>query len=468
LDHSVTNRCIAHPIPPILLAGRALWRNLVSHLATPQIAPKVAIMLPRAGMRTLTDVKIRSLKPSPNGKPFDVKDTQVPGLRVRVLGAQKTFVLLTRYPGSRNPTRRALGAYGDLTLEEARVKARTWRKMIREGVDPSVEVERQRQAVLRQQRTTFAAVAEDFIKEKVLTERKAREIEREVRREFLCRWGRRPLAEITPQDVRDVVKAAKDRGAPYQAHNLLVLARDQQVYGLENSPCARLKPKAIIGKKAFRTRILAGDELRAFWRAANRLGYPYGPLFRLLALTGQRKSEVAKARWSEIDLAQRLWSIPPERMKAGAAHVVPLPDDAIAILKTLPRFGKGDYVFSTTFGTKPVNGFSKAKERLNAEMLLSWRAIGRTRGENRREAEIAPWVIHDIRRTMRTGLSTLAVPDIVRELVIAHTKPEMHQVYDQHNYLDEKRRALDLWAARLRSIVDPQSPDVVPFLARGA
>jgi integrase len=117
----------------------------------------------------------------------------------------------------------------------------------------------------------------------------------------------------------------------------------------------------VIGKKAVRTRILKDDELRLMWNAADVMGYPYGPLFRLLALTGQRKSEVAEARWSEFDLKVKLWTIPAQRMKADAAHAVPLSDDAIALLKSLPRFHHGDHLFSTTFGKKAVNGFSKAR-----------------------------------------------------------------------------------------------------------
>ena len=351
--------------------------------------------------------------------------------------------------------------------------------MIRQGVDPQIQEQRQRQAALRQQQNTFGVVAEAFIKEKLPSERKGKEVERDIRREFMPRWEKRPIVDITPEDVRDVVKAAKDRGAPYQAHNLLVTARrlfswaiDQQAYGLQTSPCDRLKPKAIIGKKVFRTRILDDDELRALWRATRHLGYPYAPLFRMLSLTGQRKSEVAEARWSEIDLAKKLWIIPAERMKADAAHVVPLTDDVVALLGTgkidnagnvdgLPRFKKGDHLFSTTFGEKPVNGFSKAKGRLDRRMLRSWRALARSQGKDRSEAVIEPWVIHDIRRTMRTGLSALPVPDLVRELVIGHTKPGLHKVYDQHAYLDEKRRALDLWAARLRGIVAPAPANVI-------
>jgi integrase len=423
-------------------------------------------------MRRLTDLKIQSLKPHSNGKPYDEKDTEVAGLRVRVMGSgQRTFVLLTRFPSSPHPTRRALGSYGELTLAEAREKANRWRKLIARGIDPQIQEERDRRAALRQQRTTFAAVAEDFIRDKLPGERKGREVELEIRREFLPRWSRRPVSEITAQDVRDVVKAAKDRGAPYQAHNLLVLARrmfswaiDQHVYGLEASPCDRLKPKAIIGKKHFRTRILNDHELRLFWRAASRLGYPYGPMFRMLALTGQRKSEVAEARWLEIDIANRLWTIPAERMKADAPHLVPLSDDVVAILQSLPTFKRGDHIFSTSFGAKPVNGFSKAKARLDKRMLGSHRALARMR-TGPYPSQIEPWVIHDIRRTMRTGLSALPVPDLVRELVIAHTKPGLHKVYDQHGYLDEKRRALELWARRLRSIVGPPIPaaNVIPI-----
>ena len=401
-------------------------------------------------MQHLTDRKIRSLKPAADGKPYDEKDTQVPGLAVRVYGTQRTFVLVARFAGKSNPTRRAIGAYGELTLEQAREKARKWRDLIKRGVDPAVQAERDRQAALRRQQVTFAAVAEDFIAQKLPAERKGGEVERDIRREFLPIWGKRPITEITPLDVRNVVKAAVDRGAPYQAHNLFGEARrlfawaiDQHIYGLESSPCDRLKPKSIAGPRKPRQRVLDDDEMRALWRATKRLGYPYGPVFKLLMLTGQRESEVADARWSEFDLAKKLWTIPAERMKADAAHIVPLSDDVVAVLKTLPRYQRGDHLFSTSFGKTPVNGFSAAKARLDRYMLRGWRAIGRAKGEDRRLAQFPAFVIHDIRRTMRTGLSALPVPDLVRELVIAHSRPGLHKVYDQFAHLEERRRAME-------------------------
>jgi integrase len=221
------------------------------------------------------------------------------------------------------------------------------------------------------------------------------------------------------------------------------------IYGIDRSPCDRLKPAAVIGEKRARQRVLNDAEIKAFWAATETLGYPLGPLFRLLLITGQRKSEVAEARWSEFDLDKREWVIPAERMKAEAAHVVPLSDEAMRILAELPRFKHGDHLFTTTYGHKPINSFSKAKDRLDREMAKHLPVAP------------APFVLHDLRRTMRTRLSALPVPDIVRELVIAHTQKGLHKVYDLHAYASEKRHALDLWAAKLRDIVTLPPPNVV-------
>ena len=186
-----------------------------------------------------------------------------------------------------------------------------------------------------------------------------------------------------------------------------------------------MKPKDLVGRLALRSRILNDAELCALWRTTERLGYPYGPIFCLLAITGQRKSEVSEAQWPEFDLDKKLWTIPAERMKADAPHVVPLSDPAIELLASLPRFKKGNFIFSTTFGETPVNGFSKAKKRLDKLMAME---LGGPPPE---------FVIHDIRRTVRTGLSALPIPDLVRELVIAHAKPGLHKVYDQHAYIEK-------------------------------
>ena len=273
-------------------------------------------------------------------------------------------------------------------------------------------------------------------------------------------WRDRAITDISPIDVRAVVRAVKDRGTPYQAHNLLTIVRrlfgwaiDQQVYGVEVSPVDRLKPKVLIGEKKARQRILSPAELRALWKATQTMAYPYGPLVRLLALTGQRKSELAKAVWSEVDLKGRLLVVPPARSKTGAAHAVPLSDPAIEILNSLPRFTTGQYLFSTAFGAKPVNGFHKAKEIVDRKMTAELKSAP------------APWVFHDLRRTMRTGLSAIpGISDLVRELVIGHVQRGVHKVYDVYSYETEKRAALDAWAMRLLAIVNPPDVDNVVTL----
>jgi integrase len=245
-----------------------------------------------------------------------------------------------------------------------------------------------------------------------------------------------------------VVDAAKAGGAPYRAHNLLGHARRlfnwaiaRRVYGIDRSPCDRMVPSQVIGPKRPRERFLTNQELRAVWNAAQKMGYPNGPLIQLLILTGQRRGEMAGGRWTEIDLPSLLWRIPASRMKAGAVHVLPLTPEMMRILESLPRFAEGDFLFSTTFGRVPISGFSKANVRLDNLVAA----------ELKRQPD--PFTLHDLRRTMRTGLSTLPIPELVRELVIAHTKPGLHKVYDQHAYLDEKRQALELWQVRVREIL---------------
>jgi integrase len=354
-----------------------------------------------------------------------------------------------------------------MSLEEAREEARKWKKLIKKGVDPSALKEQERVEKERTQKNTFRAVLAAFNKDKLEGLRRGREVNRDL--EKLADdtgWGGRPITEITALEVRDVIKQYKDRGKIHHAHNLLGYIRrlfnwaiDQQVYaGLETSPCDRLKPKAIIGEKKLRNRVLNDAELRAAWIAADRMRYAYGPLFKLLMLTGARKSEVAEARRSEFDFAKKIWTIPAERMKADAAHIVPLSDDAIVVIKSLPR-GDGDCLFSVNGGNSPVAGFSAAKDRFDAEIIKALR-------ENDSKAKLPDFVIHDIRRTVRTGLSAIPnISDLVRELVIGHTKPGLHKVYDQYAYLDEKRFALDAWAARLRSIVNPKADNVVELRA---
>jgi integrase len=379
-------------------------------------------------------------------------------------------------------------------LQQANTFAAVAAQFLEREVKGPAYVELERRAAERRateryltRKAAFAAVCADPANKALVQRTKAEGIAkkdeaiRAIDSDFVKRWGARPITDILPEEAAEAIRAIVKRGAPYEAHNRLGHLRrlfnwaiGTHEFGITASPVERLSPKDLIGKREARERILADKELMAIWQAAGgrldaggiadarrrdqdrpkdtaqAVGYPYGPLFRLLILTGQREREVADMTWSEIDFDRALWTIPASRMKGDRAHEVPLAPDALALLRSLPRFTAGDCVFSTTDGAKAVNGFSKAKARMD------------------KLSGVADWKIHDLRRTMRTHLSALPVQDLVRELVIAHAKLGLHKVYDRHSYQDEKRECLTLWEARLRGIVTPKAPAEVVLLRRQA
>lgn len=449
----------------------------------------------------LTKTQVDNLKPAPAGKRIDHWESATPGFGVRVTetGA-KSFILVARFPGASNPTRRAIGDARKMSLASARAKAKAWHELIADGKDPAEEERKAQAAEAREKASTFGSVVEEYIEERVKGQRRGEKVEREIRRHLLPEWRGKPVATIARTDVATLVKSVGRKSGLYQAHNVFGHVRTffnwaiaSGTYGLEISPCDRLEASALAGgSKKARQRVLGDDELGAYCRAADRrLGYPFGPMFKLLVLTGQRRDEVSGARWreihpelvrllrecaakvsasgidwSQVPSAWKLWTVPAERFKGERAHVVTLSDDACAVLAELPFFAKGDHLFSTTFGKVPVSGFSKAKDRLDRYILRTLKALARTRGEDAGGIELAGYVIHDVRRTVRTRLSSLKVQDHVAELVIGHGRKGIAGTYDVYSYLDEKRDALDRWAAALRAIVAPPPANVIELKAR--
>jgi hypothetical protein len=195
------------------------------------------------------------------GKRDEFWDDRVPGFGVRVTDrGAKSYVLYTRWPGTGNPARRALGSAEKLTLEAARKIAKKWVNLIEQGIDPQEQENENRLELQRRRRTTFEVVAEDWLREAVLGhQRKADEVARDVRRVFVARWKGRPVAEISALDVRDIIRSVRDAGARAQARNLLGYVKrlfgwavGQDAYGIVESPAERLRPKDIVGKKVVR------------------------------------------------------------------------------------------------------------------------------------------------------------------------------------------------------------------------
>jgi len=188
-------------------------------------------------------------------------------------------------------------------------------------------------------------------------------------------------------------------------------------------------------KEVARDRVLDDNELAQVILAARKIGGPYGGIVELLALTGQRREEVAGLQWEELDLAQRIWTLPKSRTKNAKAHVVHLSEQSMAVLARADR--PGPYVFSL-LGTKPFQEFSRAKRRLD------------------QLSGVTAWRLHDLRRTCVSGMARLGIAPHVADKILNHqsgTISGVAAVYQRHEFLAERRAALDLWGAHVGRVV---------------
>lgn len=433
--------------------------------------------------QTLSDRTLKALKPAPAGGRYEIFDAIVPSMGVRVTDkGKRSFVLLARFPGSNNPTRRALGEYPALELGDARAKAREWLALLEKGIDPKQQIEDERQAREREQagrqERSFEKVLERYIKARRRDGvRKVDEDERDFRRECLPTtyepnkdrkgvkpvWEGRAVDDITMSDILAVVEAIRDRGAQRQALNMAQKigtffnwCADDEII-----PVSPYRPKRVtiaVGERQSRDRVLTDDEIRAFWKATDSLGPAYRDVYRILLLTGQRLNDIARASWSEIDFDKKTLTVPAARFKSDRDHVLPLTDDVVTILEGVKRWKNCPWVFSLD-GKVPATIGHKVKGRLDEKMLA---VLRETPGND--DAEIAPWVNHDLRRTVRTRLSELDVLDEVAEAVIGHMPTKLNRTYNHSDRLRVKLEALTRWQGALRAIVEGEKADNVVSL----
>lgn len=415
----------------------------------------------------LTDAKVRSLKPDPAGE-YVQGDLSLPGfgVRVRPTGAP-SYVLMKRIPGDTKPTRVTLGRIDTLSLAKARDLARDASAAVRQGVDVNAEkrrdliarkVERDRAQTVEEDTGyrpgTFGETAVRYFRQECAGLRRGVEVEAIVRRNLLPVWGDRHIDELRRRDLTAALDPVIAAGKVQAAHKLREVAIRVVNWAVDRgdievnflASASRGRKRAGILRRTRRDRVLAVGEIRAVWRACDDVGQPFGNLMRLALLLGQRREEIAGMEWAEIDLDAGLWVIPSARYKTGIEHAVPLPATAVSLIRAVPRVCE-KYVFSTRAGSR-FSGFSKSKARLDE---LSG---------------VTGWRIHDLRRTVRTGLAGLRVDPDIAERVIGHVIGGVRGVYDRHAYADEKRVALERWAAHLAGIVNPSPSAKVVRLAR--
>jgi integrase len=408
----------------------------------------------------LTAAKIESL---PAGD-YTQGDTQVPGFGVRVRPSGfKAYIVMKRLPGDTTPRRVTLGSVAELTLEEARDKAREAIAAVREGIDVNAEKRRKRDRSKRrhheakQTRTatgfpadSFGAIATRYIARECARLARGFEIATIIRRELLPELGTRAFAELRRRDLNELVYAIIDRGRPAAAHKVREIGKriaswadDEEL--IDHNPFLGGKNPV---RLTSRDRVLSAAEIAALWRACEQMGPPFGAMIMLLLATLQRRGEVTWMENAELDLERRLWTIPAARAKNRKEHFVPLSSLAVEILAGVPLIDER-YVFSTRENTR-VSGFSKAKRR--ADELSG----------------VADWRLHDLRRTATTGMAELKVDRRVISKLLNHTPRGVigvTAIYDRFEYIEERAAAMELWAERLRAIVNPPPANVVALRA---
>jgi Phage integrase family/Lactonase, 7-bladed beta-propeller len=198
-------------------------------------------------------------------------------------------------------------------------------------------------------------------------------------------------------------------------------------------------------------------------------GWPYGALFRLLLLTGQRRDEVAQATWSEFDLKKATWTL---RTKNGRLHIVHLAPLAMEILEKLPRIASAKgYVFTTGKGGAdvPVNGFTKPPQRLAAAMLARHKAERAKAGEDTTTATIKHFTLHDLRRSAATGMASIGIAPHVVDKILSHSSGKISgiaAIYNRFEYLPERQAALEAWGRHIESLIRPAPSNLREFPKR--
>ena len=411
----------------------------------------------------LTAAAVERIKAPDKGQ-VDYFDAAFPALALRVSASGvRSWTYFGRVHGKLRRT--TLGRFPAMTLTKARQAAGDAADAMRAGKDPVQQKREQRREVDRAKKDTFAAVAADWLKRDQAENRGLAEVKRIIDREFIPHWSGWRLQDISRRDVIEIIDQIADRGAVTMArrahahlHRLFKWAVGRGLVTM--NPLADL-PKP--GAEKPRERVLDDGELARVWRAAQTIGYPFGTAVQLLILTGARRDEIGLLRWLEIH--DKAIHLAGARTKNGDPHVIPLSALAESILAAVPRINDSDLVF-TTNGETAVSGWSRAKlilDRTIAKAELDDDAEPDAKGD-----PLPAWRIHDLRRTVATGMQKLDTRLEVIEAVLGHTsgsRAGIVGVYQRHTYADEKRKALAAWARQVQRLVQPTKADVVALHA---
>ena len=402
-------------------------------------------------MPKFTDRFLSTLVLEPGQKDRLIFDSECPGLGVRLSASgSRSFVAQWTDRATGRKRREPLGRWGAITIDQARVATRAKLGDVAKGIDPAAERAAKMAADVadRADRAmTLGALLDEWSTKHLVNRRPqyALEASRAVRFAFADDLTK-PASRLTRAIILEVLDAMEAGGRATMARQTLAYGRAAFGWALKREK-VKLNPFVglpSVGRAVDRERTLTEDETVDVWRAAGEIPYPFGPFFRLALLTLQRRDEVAGARWSEFSDDFALWRIPGARMKNGKAHDVALSEPAREILRKLPQHqvdGKlCDLIFTTNLRA-PISGFSKAKIELD-------KAVARVRDGRPME----PYRLHDFRRSGASWLAGAGFDTIAIDKILAHQPSKLRGVagvYQRHSYAEERRRALEVWAARI-------------------
>jgi len=276
--------------------------------------------------------------------------------------------------------------------------------------------------------------------------------------------GREKARDITRRQLIELLDGIVDRGAPVMANRVHALLKQLFEFGaakdlIPASPMAGVERPG--GEETSRNRKLSTDEIRIVWTklATAKMAEATRLALRLLLVTAQRRAEVTFAERAHFDLGASLWKIPPELQKTEGTtkqptepHLVPLSPLAIEFVgKLLTLAGEKRWLLPSQYSKKRVDA------------AYSERALSRAVRDNEEHFGIPHWTPHDLRRTAASAMTMLGVPRLHVEKVLNHATDDIAEVYDRHDYLPEKRVALERWATHLMEIVEGKEPKVVPI-----
>ncbi len=390
--------------------------------------------------KALTDAIVAEAEPPASGR-LELWDAELPGFGLRVTPAgQRSWQVMYRIAGRKR--RLTLGSFPALPLKIARDAARATLKEVAKGNDPAAQ-----RATLRSGALTFARFAEAYIERYAKREKRTwRADARMIEADLLPAWGPRALDDIRRRDVIEMVERVCARGHPYAANRRLALLRKMFAWGVEVDmvPATPVVGVAPPGREARRRRVLEEAEVAALWRAWDNMAWPFGPLFKLLLLTGQRRNQVASLRLADIGFAQQIWTVPEASGRPGSGHEIPLSTFALEIATSVPRTPSA-YVFPARGRPdRHASGFSKAAQR--ASHLSG----------------VADWRTEDLRRTAAAGMVRLGTPaPVVRNILDRAARATVGGVElgDDRSAFEDMRAALEAWGERVRAIAGPTAPE---------